>query len=164
MTKPEKPPVLTDETFFFPPPELANFLTVFGGRVFSKADGSNSYFVEVEPGSYTLYRAGFGPCLCMGSVSFDAPAGKIVSFGEFDPVSPNEAASSWFTPPAAGMPKPPQLANLPIEPAQLHAAGKLPNYFGTLIDRMPPIAGVLAYNRDVPLDVASGEKPVEPVR
>jgi hypothetical protein len=153
--KPEKPAVLTEENFFYPPPELANFVTVFGGRVFSKGDdGPNSYFIAVRPGSYALYRVGLGPCLCMGSVRFDAPAGKISYVGDFE---------DKLVPPGADVPKPPQLASMAIEPAKFHAAGKMPNYFGTLIDRMPAMAGVLDYRRDMPLDVASGNTPIEPL-
>lgn len=154
LPKPEKPMALTEATFAYPPPDLANFVTVFGGRVFSKADGQYSYFIALKPGSYALYRIGLGPCLCMGSVRFDAPAGKVTYAGEL-----NET----LTLPTAAVPKPPQLVNLGIEPARFHAAGKMPNFFGTLIDRMPAVPGVLAYKRDVPLDVGSGSAPVDPL-
>lgn len=158
--KPEMPEPVTAANFSFPPAEIANFVTVAGGRTFTKAEGSYSYFVEIDPGTYVIYRRGaVSPCLCMGSISFDALAGKIVDLGEL-----RRDASQWLTPADPTMRRPPQLAGQTIEPATRHAAGKMPNFFGTLIDRAPAIPGVLAYDRDVPLDVASGNKPVDSIR
>jgi len=159
-SKPVKPKPVDEASFIYPPPELANFTTIFGGRTFTKADGAYSYFIALDPGTYVIYRNGLmSPCLCMGSIRFEAVAGKIVDLGQI-----RNGKGQWLFPATAAMSRPPQLTNQPIEPARLGAAGKLPNFFGTLIGRMPEMPGVLAYDRDIPLDVADGNAPMDGIR
>ncbi len=58
--------------------------------------------------------------------------------------------------PVAGAAIDPRLAGYAIVPAELRAAGRFPNYYGLQIDRMTPIPGVLAYERDRIIDVKTG--------
>lgn len=174
MQRPEKPAKLTEETFAYPPPEADNWLTVAAGPRFSEGEDGSSYMIAVEPGTYILYgqitdtqNGPIGTCLCMGSVKFAAPAGKIVDAGEI--LYPRvEAAkadlegklrsrpSHSLSPPDPAAKLPPRLAGLPVVPADLRAAAKMPNYFGIEIDRLPAVPGVLAYERDRVIDVKSG--------
>ncbi|HLL31602.1 MAG TPA: hypothetical protein VK403_11445, partial [Allosphingosinicella sp.] len=61
--------------------------------------------------------------------------------------------SHALTPPDPAMPRPARLSGLPVVAADLRAAGKMPNYFGIEIDRLPAVPGVLAYERDKVVDV-----------
>lgn len=174
MVRLDKPATLTEATFDYPPPEADNWLTVTAGRRFSEGEAGSSYLVAVEPGTYILYgqitdtpNGPIGTCLCMGSVKFAAPAGKIVDVGEI--VYPRVEAlkadlegklrsrpSHSLSPPDPSAPPPARLAKLPVVAADLRAAGKLPNYFGIEIDRLPAVPGVLAYERDKVVDVKAG--------
>jgi hypothetical protein len=150
---PVKPDEVNPETFGFPPPEMSNFTDFTAGPQLGKeADGGYTYLIAVDPGTYSIYGqmvAGangvVGKCLCMGSVKFEAKAGRIVDLGRIDYPDIEPAKPS--------MPLPDKLKGLPVEPADFHAAAKVPNYFGILIDRLPAIPGVLRYERDIPVDV-----------
>ena len=108
-----------------------------------------------------------GTCLCLGTVAFDAKAGTITDLGTVlsartdKPIPTPELAGyerdidTGSVPIAMGLrpsspetPVPDQLKALPRVAADYHAAGPFPNYFGTLIDRMAPVAGVLGYDKD----------------
>lgn len=180
---PLRPSEVTDATFAYPAPEMENFVTVLGGREFVKDQPVFAYLVAVEPGSYALYgqitqtsQGGTtGVCLCMGSVAFDARPGRIVDLGELRYPAADAIAAALASKPSnralaveqasrglngqavapndGTMAIPARLAGLPVTPASFRAAGKMPNYFGVLIDRLSPLAGVLAYRRDVVIDV-----------
>lgn len=174
MQRIAKPAALTPETFDYPAPEADNWLLVKGGTRFSEGDEGSSYLIAVEPGTYILYgqitdtqNGPIGTCLCMGSVKFAAPAGKIVDIGEIQYPRVEAAKadlegkvrsrpSHGLVPPDAAAPRPARLASLPVVAADLRAANKLPNYFGIEIDRLPAVAGVLAYERDRVIDVKVG--------
>jgi len=136
------------------------------------------YLRAVQPGTYALYGplvigangAAFGVCMCMGSVRFEARAGEIVDMGEirFDGVGSggekgrfgpdgHRLPAAAVVPPRADAARPARLANMPYAPASLHAADRMPNYFGVLIDRLAPIPGVLGYERGRVIDLAGGE-------
>lgn len=147
-----------------PFPDPRPWLEVTGRRFSSGREGS-SYLREVEPGSYILYGGigsprgiHVGNCLCMGSVRFEARAGQIVDLGEirYPALRSPPPYSITLVPFDASMRIPARLAGLPRVPAELHAAGKMPNYFGVGIDRHDPIPGILAYRRDQPIDVRTG--------
>ncbi len=60
---------------------------------------------------------------------------------------------------------PSSLQNTPSEIADFRATGKINNFFGLTIDRMPEIDGVLAYSRDRVIDLkakAKEERQAEP--
>lgn len=174
MTRMAKPASLTPETFDYPPPEADNWLLVKGGTRFSEGEQGSSYLIAVEPGTYILYgqitdteNGPIGTCLCMGSIKFAAPAGKIVDIGEIQYPRVEAAKadlegkirsrpSHSLVAPDAAVPRPARLAGLPVVAADLRAANKLPNYFGIEIDRLPAVPGVLAYERDRVIDVKGG--------
>lgn len=171
MVRLDKPAKLTQETFAYPPPEADNWLTVKAGPRFVEEEDGSSYLIAVEPGTYILYgqitdtqNGPIGTCLCMGSVKFVASAGQVVDLGKIDYPRVEAAKadlegkfrsrpSHALTPPDPAMPRPARLAGLPVVAADLRAAGKMPNYFGIEIDRLPAVPGILAYERDKVVDV-----------
>jgi hypothetical protein len=164
--RPARPVEPTDRNLDFPAIETANFLNVLGGRILGK-EGGNSYLIAVSPGIYTVYgqfaigmQGPVGLCMCMGSVRFEAAAGTITDVGEInlDAMSPSQESmvSQTVTPASDAMALPPQVKGLPLLRADLRAAGKMPNFFGVLIERLEPIRGVLAYERDKVIDVKAG--------
>lgn len=171
---PERPAEVNQQTFAYPPIEAVNLLSVGGSRVFERSETEVAYLIAVRPGYYSLYGnievTGSGPvgvCLCMGSVRFEAPAGRIVDLGtinspdfaEDDNRASRRMNSQQVVPAAAGAMLPARLAGLPVVPAELRAAGKVPNFFAVEIDRHPPIDGVLAYDRDRVIDLRAESAP-----
>ena len=175
FARPVKPAPVARDTFAFSPPELDNFTPAGAGPRVDDADGPFDYLIAVEPGTYALYgpmvvgaNGGVGTCLCMGSVKFEAVPGKIVDIGliAFPRFESHDNAAMRLrgpkampvlqvTPASAALPLPPRLNGLPVVAADLHAAGKVPNYYGIEVDRLPAITGVLAYRRDRVIDVKS---------
>jgi hypothetical protein len=167
MVRVDKPELVTEQTFAFPVPELSNFVEINPGREFSKEADGRTYFIAVEPGAYSVYgsvivteNGAVGTCLCMGSVRFEAKPGRIADLGRF--ADPEGDSTHLLVPATAAMTRPARLAGLPVAEADLHASGKVPNYFGVAIDRLPAIAGVLSYRRDIPVDVKTSTD-AEPV-
>ena len=138
-----------------------------------EGEKSFSYLIETEPGNYAYYGPMFyvpgtpagGLCYCMGSVRFEAPAGQVTSLGDLlafqwvDTAAARQASVAPIVERSANeaipvdYSVPPELAEFGAAPADLRAAGKMNNFFGAMIGRMPPLAGVLAYDRDTPIDV-----------
>ncbi len=165
----------TEQSFSIETIDLRMIVSFGPQFVFDKTEGpdkSFSYLIEVEPGEYTwfgpiLYLPGaqvFGQCYCMGSVKFEAKAGQITSLGDFLSLSwadrkaleqstferellPDRPAKStdWSIPAS--------LAQYPNAKADLRAAGKRNNFLRAQVGRIPPVPGVLAYERDVPIDL-----------
>ncbi|HYE28896.1 MAG TPA: hypothetical protein VEA61_11795 [Allosphingosinicella sp.] len=144
-----------------------------GPRLTGGREGK-TYLRAVRPGSYILYGnvavgnngAHVGVCLCMGTLRFDAPAGQIVDLGTI--LFPDVGASKrpWgvsVVPFDSTMVVPSRLAGLPRVAAEFRAAPKLDNIFGVEIDRHDAMPGVLAYDRDLPIDVRTG-RPAAPAR
>ena len=170
--RPEPPVRATEENFDFPPPEAGNFVLVNHGPVFSREGDSVTYLVAVPPGTYAVYGTMItlatgivNMCQCMGSVRFEAPAGQIVDLGIVR-YSGSEAGVSvaavitpGVVPYAPAMTRPARLNGLPVIAAELRAVDKIPNYFGGLINRHPPLAGVLRYERDRVIDDRTGQAP-----
>ena len=151
---------------------LPNVVRVDGGRSLVKSDAERVYLIEVPAGTYLI--AGQSPhgmvggtCMCMGSVRFAAAAGRITDLGhvlaapengdsdvpEFAGLSgdPSIRIAPWVVAvrqPGAGIAFPPQVDAALVTPARYVPAAKFPNYFGMLVNRMPPIAGVLSYDGD----------------
>ena len=171
----EKPVEPTEATFSIAPIDM-RMIVPFGPQfVFDKTEGEDksfSYLIEVEPGEYTwfgpiLYLPGtqtFGQCYCMGSVKFEAKAGQITSLGDFLSLGWADRAAleqSTFErtllPDRPAVPTdwsvPESLAKYPSARAELRAAGKRNNFLSALVGRIPPVPGVLAYERDVPIDL-----------
>jgi hypothetical protein len=181
-----KPVEPTAETFAIAPIDT-RMMVPFGPQfIFDKTEEpgkSFSYLIEVEPGEYTylgpiLYLPGtqvFGQCYCMGSVKFEAKAGQITSLGDFLSLGWADRAAleqSTFErellPDRPAVPTdwsvPESLAKYPHAQAELRAAGKRNNFLSALVGRIPPVPGVLAYERDVPIDLvglAEGKVEIE---
>ncbi len=155
-SKRRKPPEPTEADFGYPSYEQKH--TVFLGpqNRFSKVDGS-AYLQEVPPGEYIFYAVG-ATCACLGTVSFDAPAGKVVALdllalSNADGTTPFQVSASTFVD-----------ARLPAEnlaPAVFKPAGMRSNWFGISVDRVNPIPGLFAYERGKQTDVAV-EEPASP--
>lgn len=170
MKLPKKPVEPTESNFQFTQfSQMANFTIGPFNRFYSK--GGGTYLHAVTPGTYRIFGQvdpliGAGVCYCMGSVTFTAEAGKIVDLGTLttdlansgpaekgDSSSPRLAAMTLALDPVdANTPVDPRLASLPRIPADLRAAGKVPNYMGIAISRLPAIKGVLGYQRDRIID------------
>lgn len=171
----EKPVEPTEQSFAIDPIDFRMIVGYGPQFIFDKTEGENksfSYLIEVEPGEYTffgpiLYVPGspvFGQCFCMGSVKFEAKAGQITSLGDFLSLGWADRAAleqSTFErellPDRPAKPTdwsvPASLAQYPHAKAELRAAGKRNNFLRALVGRIPPVPGVLAYNRDVPVDL-----------
>ncbi|MEO0590806.1 MAG: hypothetical protein AAFZ11_09630 [Pseudomonadota bacterium] len=173
---PDKPVEPTRETFSISDIETKLMVTVGPQYVFDKgksADGTRfyQYLEEVEPGEYTYYGAimftdqgTLGACKCMGTFKFEVKAGEITSLGDFLNMSwADDAAMRKATPFWPDMPErvlkptdwsiPESLNALPAAQAELHAVGKLNNFYRVIVSRMPEIDGVLRYERDTVIDV-----------
>ncbi len=169
--RPERPVEVTPETFAYPPIEMVNMLPVARSPQFTRAEGEYTYLMPAQPGTYMLYGAvslagdngPTGVCLCMGSVRFEVPEGQVVDLGEIRysadrarEIPRRNMTSQFLVPATAETPRPERLAGLPVIPAELRAAGKMPNFFAVEIDRHPPIEGILAYDRDRVVDLRAG--------
>lgn len=171
-TKPKKPDEVTLESTPTLPIELSNFVTVARKpAVVEDPSGMRTYIVEVRPGSYYLYGApnmmgaiGVGTCFCMGTVGFAVRPGQIVDAGTVTAPPKDFFAPPTYTPASANPASLPQLAGRKVEPAALIAVGKMANVRSTPITRLNAVPGVLAYDRDVPLDVANGNRPIPAIR
>jgi len=155
-------------------------------RFAKDSEGTSTYLQRVWPGRYVLYGSifinpnggGTGVCVCMGTVAFDAKAGEITDVGSvmvsatdaliyprmLEKAKPEDVEGlrsgaitmMRLTPSSGTMPVDPRLASYKIVPATYRAAGPVPNYYGVQVDRLTAIPGVLAYDRDKIVDVASG--------
>ena len=169
--KPKKPAEVTLEGTPIASVEMANFQVISRGREIAQdADKTRTFLIALAPGTYVFNGAagavgaiGVGSCFCMGSVAFVAEAGKVIDAGTL------RTRGDWYAPvdyvPAPAAPSvPAQLAGQRVVPARVIAAGKMANFFSTPVTRVNPVPGILSYNRDIPIDVAGGNQPVEAIR
>jgi hypothetical protein len=187
--RPEKPIEPTRETFSIDPIELRGAVSFGPQYVFAKGKSDEgktfSYMQKIEPGTYVYYgpisvdpsNGVLGTCYCMGSVQFEVKPGVITNMGNFLLAAPEVGVSSnagiqmgvWVSntvnlDPTGGevvYDLPASLQAFPNEKADFRASGKVDNFYGLTIDRMPPIKGVLAYERDVVIDVKQREADAE---
>jgi len=163
---PDKPNEPTEANFQFVPfAQLANFAMGPFNRFANK--GGTVYLHAVTPGTYRLHGQndpllGGGVCYCMGSVQFDAAAGSITDLGTLGanpagdepPVKGDSSTPRTFAfaltlmPASAETPVDPRLTSLPRTAAKLRAAGKMANYWGIAVSRLPAVPGVLRYDQD----------------
>lgn len=182
--KPVEPAEPTDQNLKFPAVDMENVVPIGPFNRFAKANGRSTFIHRVKPGRYVFYgsliiAAGVsGTCMCMGTFEFDIPPGQIVYAGmmadswmdarkrakvDGKPLPktgfdlPEEVSGLTWTVPTEGAIDDPRLANYHVVPAQLRAAGRIPNYFGVAIDRMTAIPGILAYDRDKVIDARTGK-------
>lgn len=151
---------------------VPNVVRVDGGRTVAKTETERTYLVEVPAGTYLIAGQSFdgmvgGTCMCMGSVRFTAATGQVTDLGhvlaapengtsdvaEFKNMSvdPEIDLPPWIMtvrPPSTQAAPLPFLNGARVIPATYVAAAKYPNYFGMMVNRMPPIEGVLRYDGD----------------
>jgi len=152
-----------------------------------KAAGRHGYLTQVKPGTYIWYgpvvsddQIGMvGQCFCMGSVRFEVKAGVITNLGTSLGALPDYQGQKVAPPMAIELsggfvasPKiermdgtqklsydmPQSLAQFPTEKAELQASGKMNNFYGLMISRLPQIDGILGYDRDTIIDLRTGER------
>ena len=173
---PEKPVEPTEANFEFTPFPLLAGMSIGPLNRFAKADGGvSTYLQELTPGEYRIYGplavmpngAAMGSCFCMGSVAFVAKAGEIVDLGVMEakanapgkrPAGDSSApmfADGQFLVPATTPPDP-RLSGARIVQSKFRPVGKLPNYYGMTISRIPAMPGVMRYDRDRIVDLTSG--------
>ena len=172
---PEKPIEPTEANFDFTPFGLLAGVAIGPINRFAKGEGgASTYLQEVTPGEYRVYgpvtvgpNGAIGTCFCMGSVRFEARAGEITDMGvilskQAPAVKPPPGDSSmpqlinvpdYLGAAPATMLLDPRLASFPIRRAAYRPIGKLPNYFGITLGRIPEMPGVLRYDRDRIVDL-----------
>ena len=164
-------------------PAVPNLVRVDSRRLYAKSADSRFFLLSVPPGSYVVALVTYkrmdsaGTCLCMGTVRFEAKPGVLTDLGTFLAELEDRAAKipelARDTNPATKYAVAPALAAMTLRPrsaamavpdalkalrpvaADYRAVGKFPNYFHTMINRMAPVEGVLAYERDRAIDVKS---------
>lgn len=150
---------------------------------FVNEEGRRSYLLAVPPGNYVIvavtYRRvpAIGTCLCMGTLRFEARAGVVNDLGfllgaiedsptQLPELAPFTGSPAWtHTAPALAimtvrpasevMEVPAALQPLPLTRAEYRAVAKFPNYFRTMINRVPPVPGILDYEGDRAIDLRS---------
>ncbi|MEG3085780.1 hypothetical protein [Sphingomonas sp. PB4P5] len=175
LSVPEKPVEPTEANFEFVQFGMMASVGIGPMNRFAKSKELSTYLHEVTAGTYRVYgqlaapagAAAIGSCFCMGSVKFDAPAGAIVDLGVIDPPvvqEPTPGDSSQpavadtkplFRPAGTDMPIDPRLSAAKIVSAAFKAVGKLPNYYGVTISRIPEMPGVMRYDRDRIVDLTA---------
>jgi hypothetical protein len=124
-----------------------------------------------------------GTCDCLGSVKFEVRAGVVTNLGTYLLSAPQPAhdhdvmtREAWtrieekaartgkpadpgiLAQPPLDYTMPTSLSAWPAVQPEFFASGKLNNFYGILISRLPPIPGVLAYRRDTVIDARTGEE------
>lgn len=171
----EEPEEPTEDSFSYPTPEQHMMFSVGPLNRFDKGDGLSLYLQEVPPGEYTYYgttNLGLGACACMGTVKFDAAPGTITAI-RYDGVwldeKGNEVARgkmpdgvdtndqlvrvAMIIEPVDEAAYDPRLPRDWIRQAELTLVSFVPNWMGAEVNRIAPIPGVLAYDRDQVIDV-----------
>jgi hypothetical protein len=188
---PEKPVEPTRENFSIGSIETRNPVSFGPEFVFSKdkEKPEYTYMMKVRPGTYVYHgplffnpQAGYvGTCYCMGSVQVEVKAGVITDLGNFLLAAPGADIALGIEAPPMVVPTgmfsstvnegrpgekvrfglPESLKAYPSAVGDFRAAAKSDNHFGVMISRMPPIPGVLGYQRDKVVDLkAPAEQPV----
>lgn len=146
----------TEENFVYPAFGLLAGASIGPFNRFAKGDGGRSTYLEsITPGTYRIYgllsvvpgAAAGGTCFCMGSVMFTVKAGEVTDLGTIE--------AGTLLPAGHDVERDSRLIEAKILPARYVAVGKLPNYFGVTLGRMPPIPGVLEYDRDRIIDLTA---------
>lgn len=171
----DKPIEPTEDTFSWTPPEQMMMFSLGPLNRFDKGKGLSLYLQEVPPGEYVYYGTtsmGLGACACMGTVKFNAEPGTInalrydgvwldqngneVGRGKMpDGVDTNDqlVRVAMIIEPVDEAAYDPRLPRDWIKDAELVPMPFVPNWMGAEINRLAPIPGVLAYNRDEVIDV-----------
>jgi len=160
---------------------IRNIDSVNPSRALAKSDNERVMLIEAVPGNYVLYGWGqkdlLYTCLCLGTVSFAAEAGRITDLGTLFVAAAAEPSSIPELKAVTGMGAdvnghvvlwasairragdstaiPPTLTGKPIVRADYRATGKFVSPFAFGIQRLAPIAGVLDYDGGTVLDLVS---------
>jgi len=170
----KKPTEPTESNFSWPAPELSQMFSMGQSGHFAK-DGASLYLHEVPPGTYVFYgvfSSVDGDCACMGTVKFEAAAGKIAALQYLiifldekgQPTVGREAMrgleiDDQITRIGMAIELPSTLAldpRLPrdwVVPARFEPVPFVPNWLGSRINRIQPIPGLIEYDRDRVIDV-----------
>lgn len=170
--KPGRPADVTLETTVVTPIEMANFVNIIRKpSIAEDSSGLRTYLMMLQPGQYTLTGAagmygaiGSGNCFCMGTLGFILCPGQIVDAGTIRGSAKDYFASPTYTPATAQPAMVPQIPGRAIQPATMFATGKVANIGSKPVTRIGPVPGILAYDRDIPLDAAQGNRPIPAVR
>nr|WP_298925888.1 hypothetical protein [uncultured Erythrobacter sp.] len=176
-TKPtrQNPIEPTEETFSYTPVEQMMMFSIGPLNRFEKGKGLSLYLQEVPAGEYVYYGTtsmGLGACACMGTVKFEAAPGTINALRydgvwldkDGEPVGRGRMPEGSDTNDALVRVAmiiekvdeaafDPRLPAEWIRDAELVPMPFVPNWMGAEINRLAPIPGVLAYNRDEVIDV-----------
>lgn len=175
VRRPERPVEPTEKNFGFPDYEQVHSFMLGPQNRFAKQDGS-VYLQEVPPGEYIFYGL-VGTCACLGTVSFEAPAGKVVALDltlpfaqalrdlpkEQRPATPLDLPAGTTTMRlAAATFTDSRLPEGSMIAPTFKPAGRRPNWPGMEADRVMPIDGVFRYERDKQIDLRPSAVPVAP--
>ena len=166
VKRPTKPAEPTEANFDFPRYEQLHSFLMGPQNRFSKVAGS-VYLQEVPPGEYLFYGM-MMTCACLGTVSFEAPAGKVVTlklslpFAEAMRLPKEQRPKTALDLPrgttsmqlGASTFKDTRLPQGSVIAPAFHPAGQRPNWPGQEVDRVMAIPGVFAYERDKQVPVA----------
>jgi hypothetical protein len=171
---PKAPIEPTDETFPWQALEISKMIYVGPLNRFRKSDGTSLFLQKVPAGEYVFYGTislGQGTCACMGSVKFDVVPGKVTTLrydyafldGEgkllghdLPPGTDDDdalARAAMILGNVDDKAHDPRIPDELFTPAELKAVSSMPNWFGAYLNRLQPIDGVLAYERDKVIDL-----------
>jgi len=175
------PGVLNYEQFSFEYEPVSNVYVTIPQKKYRKTDYGRDLFFSVKPGRYVLFNVG-GVCMCLGTVEFDVKAGVVTDLGmivsdladrdgEVSQYQEIEMATkdhgvyrtgfpyvaSAVRPYSETMDFPAELSGLNRVGVEYQAKGQLPLYFGTMIDRIPAIPGILDYRDGKVVDARTGQ-------
>lgn len=178
-----RPPEPTEETLEWPEFGQSHMVLIGPDNRFFKK-GVSLYLEEVPPGDYAFYgNAGpdvnggiVGACACMGTVVFNAAAGKVTALKLSIPVAEAMARREKGQPAITASDLPAgvtsfrlvaatELARDPRIPADSLVApvyrplARMTNWYGIEIDRLMPIEGVFRYERDKLIDLTQAAAP-----
>ena len=176
MTPPDRPVEPTEQNFAIEPLERRMLISLGPQFIYARQDEEFGYLHELEPGTYRYYGpvaavqngSYAGTCYCMGSVRFEVQPGKIANLGDFltlgwaTPEQGRLSALEWNRETPAqetDYALPARLAAFPNAVAEWRAAGKIDNFYGVMVGRMPPVPGILAYQRDRVIDLTAAGAP-----
>jgi hypothetical protein len=153
------PPAPNEDDFGYPTYEQQHTVYLGPQNRFSK-EGGSAYLQEVPPGEYIFYAIG-AVCACLGTVSFEAPAGKVVAV-ELIPVNRSDSTEPFQLAPATFVDS--RLPEGSVVPAAFKPAGPRANWYGIAVDRVNPIAGLFTYERgkQVPVTASVAAVPAPP--
>lgn len=150
-------------------------------RSMTDIPGGRMLLAELPPGEYVFYGEGYSgflyECLCLGTVRFTLKPGVVTDFGTIMVAYASEKSAIpelasvtglgsaaridyavfalGVRPPAGGEVLPQGVDASRIQPAQFRAVGPFIDSQTTMVARLAPVPGVLAYDGGRVIDVTS---------